>query len=162
WHRGLSSAIDAYGEMLVMAAEAMEKSLELNRRDKLAEICPPCFGPSVGPLPLGEPNHIVCLDGNFQHQRHLTSSIENGGLITPSLFLDIDGVEGFQTKMGQGVNAGTNPGLCRDPCAARHTAADDSRRKSHWKGCDKTGLMGVGCRHDQCLMFISIIQSGEK
>ncbi|KAH9806960.1 hypothetical protein DFH28DRAFT_918347 [Melampsora americana] len=45
---------------------------------------------------------------------------------------------------------------------ARHTAADDVRVKSHWKGCDETGSMGMGCRHDQCLKFISIIESGEK
>ncbi|KAH9809933.1 hypothetical protein DFH28DRAFT_903808, partial [Melampsora americana] len=34
--------------------------------------------------------------------------------------------------------------------------------KSHWKGCNETGLMGMGCRHDQCLRFIGIIQSGKK
>ncbi|KAH9823366.1 hypothetical protein DFH28DRAFT_881118, partial [Melampsora americana] len=27
------------------------------------------------PLPLGEPDHGVCLDGNFQHRNHLAASI---------------------------------------------------------------------------------------
>ncbi|KAH9808289.1 hypothetical protein DFH28DRAFT_886570, partial [Melampsora americana] len=156
WHRHLSSAVDAYRQMIVMAEEAIEKSLELTIKDKLAVICPPCFGPGVGRLPAGEPDHIVCLDGNFQHRRHLAASIEHGDILYPSLFLDIDGVDGFRTKMGQAPNA------AEDPCAASHTAADDSRGKSHWKGCDETGLMGMGCRHDQCIKFISIVQSGEK
>ncbi|KAH9816560.1 hypothetical protein DFH28DRAFT_891162 [Melampsora americana] len=144
-----------------MTEEATTRSLDLKIQDKMADICPQCFGPGVGPLPPGQQDHIVCLDGNFQHRRHLPASIENGGVMSPSLFMPPQEVEALATEIG-----------CRDPpckgrgevdsCTARHTAADDVRGKSHWKGCNETGLMGMGCRHDQCLRFISIIQSGKK
>ncbi|KAH9808495.1 hypothetical protein DFH28DRAFT_909305 [Melampsora americana] len=114
WNWDLSSAIHAYCEMIVMAEEAIEKSLNLIIADKLDGICSPCFGPGVGPRPIGEHNHIVCLNGNFQHRKHLAASIEHGGISTPSLFLDIDRVYGFRTKMGQTANAGAaNPGQCQ-------------------------------------------------
>ncbi|KAH9811811.1 hypothetical protein DFH28DRAFT_931486 [Melampsora americana] len=171
WHRTLSSAIDAYRQMIVMTEEAVTKSLNLTIQDKLAVICPQCYGPGVGPLPAGEPDHIVCLDGNFQHRRHLAASIEKGGIVTPSLFLPPQAMESLQAQFSQ--TGPTGQGAKQrakvpwheaevDPCAARHTAADDVRGKSHWQGCDETGLMGMACRHDQCLRFISIIQSGEK
>ncbi|KAH9820232.1 hypothetical protein DFH28DRAFT_885412 [Melampsora americana] len=41
WNQALSSAIHAYCEMIVMAEEAIEKSLDLTITDKLAGICPP-------------------------------------------------------------------------------------------------------------------------
>jgi hypothetical protein len=85
--------------MLVMAEEATEKSLQLSVKDKLGAICPRCFGPGVGPLPPGEPNHIVCLEGNFQHQRHLAASIERGEIISPSLFLGPDKLEAVRVKV---------------------------------------------------------------
>lgn len=48
------------------------------------------------------------------------------------------------------------------PCTEQHTAANDVRGKSHWGGCDETGIFGMGCRHDHTLRLINIVQSGEK
>jgi hypothetical protein len=87
--------------MLVMTEEATARSLDLKIQDKMADICPQCFGPGVGPLPPGEPDHIVCLDGNFQHRRHLAASIENGGIVSPSLFMPPEEVEALAAKMGR-------------------------------------------------------------
>ncbi|KAH9822566.1 hypothetical protein DFH28DRAFT_1181288 [Melampsora americana] len=166
WHRTLSSAIDAYRYMVVMSEDASSRSLNLTIKDELAGICPQCFGPGVSKLPLGEPDHIICMDGNFQHRRHLAASIENGGIISPSLFLPPEDVESLRQELSRTPRHGQGKVPWHDAevdsCTARHTAADDVRGKSHWKGCDETGLMGMGCRHDQCLKFISIIQSGEK
>lgn len=43
-----------------------------------------------------------------------------------------------------------------------HTAADDRRGPTTWRGCDDTGLLGMACRHDHALAFVNIVQSGEK
>ncbi|EGG02901.1 uncharacterized protein MELLADRAFT_90500 [Melampsora larici-populina 98AG31] len=43
-----------------------------------------------------------------------------------------------------------------------HTAANDTRTASTWRGCDNTGLLGMVCRHDHALAFINIEKSGEK
>lgn len=178
--------MDAYRTMLSMTDESISKALQLTEYDELAYKCPQCFGPGVGPLLNGEPCHCVCVDGNFQHRRHLAASIEAGGIITPSMFISPEEVETMraliQPKAGSGkrnswadaevVSIGTfflpfgpdqsTAFMTQDPCSARHTAADDVRGKQHWKGNDETGLEGLACRHDQCLKFISIIQSGEK
>ncbi|KAH9823367.1 hypothetical protein DFH28DRAFT_1118776 [Melampsora americana] len=63
--------------------------------------------------------------------------------------------------MGHTPNAGANLGQCQ---IAWHgpNSADNSQGKSHLKGCYKTGLMGMDCRHDRPLKLISIVQSGEK
>lgn len=85
--------------MIVMTDDTIERSLHLTEKDKLASICPPCYGPGLGHLPPGEASHVVCLDGNFQHRRHLAASIERGGIITPNLFLDPKVVEEVRIKM---------------------------------------------------------------
>lgn len=50
----------------------------------------------------------------------------------------------------------------KHPFSEQHTAANDVRGKSNWGGCDDTGLLGMACRHDHCLRYINISQSGEK
>jgi hypothetical protein len=53
-----------------------EELLIMGSMDKLADICPNCYGPAVsGKLP-HKPDYIVCMDGNFQHRRHLATSNE--------------------------------------------------------------------------------------
>lgn len=85
--------MDAYRQMLVMTDEAASKALKLTETDELAFKCPQCFGPGVGELPNGAACHIVCVDGNFQHRRHLAASIERGGIVTPFMFLPPEDVE---------------------------------------------------------------------
>lgn len=41
-------------------------------------------------------------------------------------------------------------------------AANDTRGRQTWRGCDETGLMGLACRHDHLLKFINIVQTGER
>jgi hypothetical protein len=59
--------------MLTATDRALDIELALSPREKLAENCPRCFGPSVRSLIAGEPDLVVCLDGNFQHRRHLVA-----------------------------------------------------------------------------------------
>lgn len=186
WNRTLSSCVDAYRQMLIMTDEAASKALWLTDVEELALKCPQCFGPGVEPLPEGEPCHCVCIDGNFQHRRHLAASLELGGIITPAMFIPPEEVEAMRDSLtlprlqskkknwgeAEVVSLPTHHPFhqlmltwhlnTKDPCTARHTAADDVRGKNHWKGNDETGLEVLACRHDQCLKFISIIQSGEK
>lgn len=93
--------------MLVMTEEAAEKSLQLTVKDKLAGICPQCFGPGVGPLPPGEADHVVCLDGNFQHRRHLAASIERGPVISPQIFIGPEALEEVRGRLVEPVANGT-------------------------------------------------------
>ena len=36
------------------------------------------------------------------------------------------------------------------------------RGKTHWGGCDDTGLVGMACQHDHLLHLANVEQSGEK
>lgn len=52
------------------------EALKLTPVEQLADNCPRCFGATVlGKMP-EEPDVVVCLDGNFQHQRHAASSVK--------------------------------------------------------------------------------------
>jgi hypothetical protein len=76
WRHTFSAVVDAYREMIRREQVVSEELLMMGSMDKLADICPNCYGPSVsGKLP-HEPNYIVCMDGNFQHRRHLAASNE--------------------------------------------------------------------------------------
>lgn len=162
-----SSAVDAYREMLRMEDKLATSALRLTPLDVLAGNCPSCFGPTVAGKRDNEPDHIVCLDANFQQRRHLAASAAwrgDSGLI-PSLFLLPKQVRTWKSKMEPKNNRGiaAQPVVeVIDPCSAQHTAANDSRGRQTWRGCDETGLMGLACRHDHLLKFINIVQSGER
>ncbi|KAA1088555.1 hypothetical protein PGT21_000207 [Puccinia graminis f. sp. tritici] len=76
WRKTLSASVDAYREMLRREKVVSEELMEMGPMDKLAEICPKCFGPPVTGKKPEEPDYIVCMDGNFQHRRHLAASHE--------------------------------------------------------------------------------------
>ncbi|EGF97248.1 uncharacterized protein MELLADRAFT_86337 [Melampsora larici-populina 98AG31] len=158
WHTPLYWAIDAYRQMLTMTEEALQIELNLTLIDKLAENCPRCFGPPVQNTnyPL-EPDIIVCMDGNFQHRRHLSAGTKQAKkpIKMPSLFLPEEQVNQMQARL-EGL-----PENDFQACADQHTAANDKRGNRHWGGCDETGLMGMACRHDHPLRFANIKQSGE-
>ncbi|EHS64150.1 uncharacterized protein PGTG_21900 [Puccinia graminis f. sp. tritici CRL 75-36-700-3] len=68
--------------------------------DKLSAICPKCFGPPVPGKKENEPDFIVCMDGNFQHRRHLAASSgipEQNKTFT--LFIDPDEVLQMESTM---------------------------------------------------------------
>jgi hypothetical protein len=51
-----------------------EELLQMGHMDKLANIFPKCYGPPVPGKTPDEPD--LCMDGNFQHHRHLAASQE--------------------------------------------------------------------------------------
>ncbi|KAH9807212.1 hypothetical protein DFH28DRAFT_1101289 [Melampsora americana] len=159
--RCLSSAVDAYREMLRMEDEMASAALRLTPLEALATSCPSCFGPKVPGKRPNEPDHIICLDANFQQRRHLAASASWRGDtgVLPPVFLAPGEVLFWKTKMD---SANQQKDVVVDPCSAQHTAADDVRGVQTWRGCDETGLMGMACRHDILLKFISIVQSGER
>jgi hypothetical protein len=53
-----------------------EELLQMGPMNKLANICPKCYGPPVPGKTPDKPDYIVCMDGNFQHRRHLAASQE--------------------------------------------------------------------------------------
>ncbi|EFP88713.2 uncharacterized protein PGTG_14679 [Puccinia graminis f. sp. tritici CRL 75-36-700-3] len=161
WRRTLTSAIDAYREMLRRDELLSEEMLSTGPMDQMADICPKCFGPPVPGKEESEPDYIVCMDGNFQHRRHLAASIENSTLKTPHLFIQPDEVKDMQTSM-QNQMESNQANVNVDPCSEQHTAANDIQGASTWAACDDTGIFGLACRHDQLLQMINIVQSGEK
>ena len=48
--------------------------MQMSPLDQVADICPKCFGPTIDGKNPNDPNYILCMDGNFQHQRHIASS----------------------------------------------------------------------------------------
>ncbi|OAV91961.1 hypothetical protein PTTG_02571 [Puccinia triticina 1-1 BBBD Race 1] len=161
WQRTLSSAVDAYREMLRREELLSEELLSMGPMDKLANLCPKCFGPPVPGKTENEPDYIVCLDGNFQHRRHMAASVEISKIKTPRLFIAPEEVKDMEMSMRTEVDCG-QVNINVDPCTEQHTAANNVRSASTWAGCDDTGIFGMACRHDQLLRMINIVQSGEK
>ncbi|OAV96048.1 hypothetical protein PTTG_26450 [Puccinia triticina 1-1 BBBD Race 1] len=152
--RTLSSAVDAYREMMRREKCISELMHDLGPMDKLADVCPKCFGP--------HPDYILCMDGNFQHRRHLKASVEIPNCIkTPSIFVTPDEVEKMERCMNKEMDEESEDQV-PDRCTQQHTAADDVRTGKTWKECDETGLFGMACRHDQIVNLINIVQSGER
>lgn len=105
WRRPLSSAVDAYCMMLRMSDDLAKRAMSLTSLQKLANICPPCFGPLIdSPCP-SEPDYIVCVDGSFQHQRHTASSQEwtANAPTYPPLFLPPKEVQAWKDKVQHNV-----------------------------------------------------------
>jgi hypothetical protein len=77
-----------------------ESLLSINPIDKMADICPPCYGPQAPGTRADEPDYIVCMDGNFQHRRHEAASVEVPRMLkTPSLFIKPDKVAQMEFSM---------------------------------------------------------------
>lgn len=92
--------------MLRLESELKIKALKLSSRQKLAANCPRCYGPAVEGKRRGEPDFIVCLDGNFQHRRHTQASAEwREEPVLPSLFMPQDLVNQWEDKRKTNQNA---------------------------------------------------------
>ncbi|EFP91019.2 uncharacterized protein PGTG_17291 [Puccinia graminis f. sp. tritici CRL 75-36-700-3] len=74
WRKTLSTSVDVYREMLRREKIISKEMLEMDPMDKMADICTKCYGPCVSGKKPNEPDYIVCMYGNFQHQRHLAAS----------------------------------------------------------------------------------------
>ena len=94
-------AVDAYRHLLAKEQELTKELLHNNDNDCLADICPQCFGPSDSNPIDTEPDFIVCMDGNFQHRRHILASVEPRNITygIPSLFLDPSTIENMETRL---------------------------------------------------------------
>lgn len=177
---------------MTLIREKEFRALRMDSAAQLAANCPRCFGPSVplGPsASCEEPDIIVCMDGNFQHRRHQAASVPIPGraLLKPELFIDPLSVEAmakltaqsskpkrmedfvapnglivsFIMKFVPPIVADLHISI-QDTCTQQHTAANEIWGKTHWGGCDDTGLVGMACRHDHLLVFANVEQSGEK
>ncbi|KAH9807911.1 hypothetical protein DFH28DRAFT_912325 [Melampsora americana] len=160
WRRPMACAVHAYRLILKARDDLEARALHLSSLQKLATLCPQCFGPGELSKCADEPDYIICLDGNFQHKRHSAASreFEEIELQYPPLFLNEDQVQAWDP----GTGGRGNVEIPLDPCTAQHTAAADRRCATTFQGFDDNGLMGMACRHDQFLAFINIVQSGEK
>ena len=77
-----------------------EEMMDMGPMDKLADMCPKCYGPQVLGKRIEEPDFIVCMDGNFQHRRHLAASAETQEPIkTPSIFIEPHKVSQMEESM---------------------------------------------------------------
>jgi hypothetical protein len=85
--------------MLHREERLSEEILQMSTMDKLAELCPKCFGSVVPGKKADEPDYIVCMDGNFQHRRHKAASNETIPLKNPSLFINPEEVEAMAISM---------------------------------------------------------------
>ncbi|KAA1109014.1 hypothetical protein PGT21_031059 [Puccinia graminis f. sp. tritici] len=102
WRKQLSKAVDAFREMLKREKELVAQVMKLEPLGELADICPKCYGPQVDGKREGEPDYILCMDGNFQHQRHLKASVEHSENIeTPSLFVQPCEVSEMEESLAQ-------------------------------------------------------------
>lgn len=166
--------------MLRMTESLENEAMKLSPLEKLAKICPPCFGGLLDNPRKSEPDYIVCINGNFQHRRHKAASTEfsESFIYTPTSFLDPNELKSWQAWVQEEVplvNFLFDPFqsplfftcwliqmIPQDPCSQQHTAANDKRTSSTWRGCDETGLILMACRHDRCLSFINVVKSGER
>ncbi|KAH9455589.1 hypothetical protein Pst134EA_023049 [Puccinia striiformis f. sp. tritici] len=100
WRKTLSSAVDAYREMLQREQALAEEVMEMTSMDKMADLCPKCFGPQVTGKRPSESHYHVCMDANFQQRRHLSASVEIAEhLKTPSLFIEPHVVSEMENSM---------------------------------------------------------------
>ncbi|KAH9816158.1 hypothetical protein DFH28DRAFT_1160735 [Melampsora americana] len=162
WRRTLSCAVDAYREIIRLQDELVQRALQLKPLDILAGNCPRCFGPLPAPDRLFgcETDYHVCLDANFQQRRHASASdeYEELGGIASDLFLPQDRVDEWAEKLDRSPNRAEAE---LDRCTTQHKAANDQRTGNTWRAAAETGVMGMGCRHDNLLALISI-NTGER
>ncbi|KAH9818880.1 hypothetical protein DFH28DRAFT_888009 [Melampsora americana] len=101
YRKGFSAAVNVYREMIRLEDKLASRALCLSPTEKLASNCPPCFGPKVPGKRPDEPDHVICLDGNFQHRRHEAASAkwrgESGTL--PSLFVEPNLIKIWEKRM---------------------------------------------------------------
>ncbi|EGG04331.1 uncharacterized protein MELLADRAFT_89479 [Melampsora larici-populina 98AG31] len=158
WGRQFSCAVDAYRRLIQVKEDLGTRAMELSPKEKLGANCPRCFGENIYAKKNGEPDYVVCVDGNFQQRRHMSASVEVKEIEIryPTLFLHPTQVNKWENVHPS--SADDTP----DPCTQMHTAANDSRSAATWRACDDTGLLAMVCRHDHALAFVNIVQSGEK
>ncbi|KAH9809781.1 hypothetical protein DFH28DRAFT_904161 [Melampsora americana] len=139
WRKPLSGAVYCYRQILKLIENLEAQSLNLTPLERLASNCPRCFGPAGNSGIKKGPQFVVCIS-------------------TPSLFMHPNDLARWEPNPLDARHSE----VALDPCTAQHTAAEDRRNASSWRGCEETGLIGLACRHDHMLKLVNVIKSGEK
>ncbi|KAE8181555.1 hypothetical protein CF336_g8875, partial [Tilletia laevis] len=127
--------------------------------DDLAMRCPACFGGLArNHVPVGAPQVIVCLDGNFQHKRHKAQDALRQSPRRPTSFISRQQLEATR-KVFENPNVGEGP---RTGCSADVKAAIDGFVKTSRAQFDIGGVVGMTCRHGSPLILVNVHDTGEK
>lgn len=105
----MSAAVDVYAAMIRFEKKLRLDALKLSPVERLADNCPRCYGPTVPGKMREEPDCVVCLDGNFQNQRHMASSAEpqSSTLHYPPLFIKPEELNVWKDHLNELHSAGT-------------------------------------------------------
>lgn len=113
----MSAAVDVYSACIRFEKKLRIEALRLSPIEQLADVCPRCFGPTVSGKSLDEPDCIISLDGNFQHQRHEASSAEDPATLRyPPIFIEPEELTVWKTHLEDLRSSGTG----RAPAAVRN------------------------------------------
>ncbi|KAH9813814.1 hypothetical protein DFH28DRAFT_1108501 [Melampsora americana] len=152
-----SNASHAFSQVKVLSQQVLQEGLKMKPTDMWAGRCPWCFGPAQDEHEgsAKEPDVIICMDGNFQHQHNILASKDDPPKTQyPSIFIP-------PSQIAQhNITVPAVP-LVKEGLEVTHKAADDTRGKSTWDKCDETGLFAAACCHDVPLAIVNLYQSGE-
>ncbi|SGY13827.1 BQ5605_C010g05987 [Microbotryum silenes-dioicae] len=154
----LQAAMDEYRFMQQLQATLTAEILGLSPRERLADVCPACFGPRIDEAGKSENDLdvIIAVDGNFQHRRFARATADPLKS-RPALFLPPDKIRNEQALIDGSTEAGE-----KDECTANWKAADGGVTSASSNVVADTGLVAAVCRHDHCLRLCNLHQSGEK
>ncbi|SCZ93247.1 BZ3500_MvSof-1268-A1-R1_Chr6-2g08556 [Microbotryum saponariae] len=113
--------------------------LGLSPRERLADVCPACFGPRINEAGKSENDLDVIIASR------------------PALFLPPDKIRNEQALIDGSTEAGE-----KDECTANWKAADGGVTSASSNVVADTGLVAAVYRHDHCLRLCNLHQSGEK
>ncbi|SCZ88287.1 BZ3500_MvSof-1268-A1-R1_Chr2-1g04311 [Microbotryum saponariae] len=151
----LQRALDEFRALTTSERELGD--LVLGVADSLSDKCPACYGSTRlnQAHHRVEVQHLVALDGNFQHSRD-TSAKYDPQESTPALFLGEDELESMK-EICDGGDSKKSEKACADSWKAANGGATQISR-----GKSDTGLVACVCRHDIALKMVNLYQSGEK
>ncbi|SGZ31058.1 BQ5605_C047g12295 [Microbotryum silenes-dioicae] len=154
----LQAAMDEYRFMQQLQATLTAEFIGLSPRERLADVCPACFGPRIDEADKSENDLdvIIAVDGNFQHRRFARATADPLKS-RPALFLSPDKIRNEQALIDGSTEAGE-----QDECTANWKAADGGVTSASSNVVADTGLVAAVCRHDHCLRLCNLHQSGEK
>ncbi|SGY78848.1 BQ5605_C008g04973 [Microbotryum silenes-dioicae] len=116
-------AMDEYRFMQQLQATLTAEILGLSPRERLADVCPACFGPRIDEAGKSENDLdvIIAVDGNFQHRRAKADPLKS----RPALFLPPDTFRNEQALIDGSTEAGEKvPWCCWTGTASHWTVAD--------------------------------------
>ncbi|KAH8923560.1 hypothetical protein BT69DRAFT_1242053 [Atractiella rhizophila] len=147
--------------ILLGVQQLLEETLNHRNSDRLAMICPPCFGPMENERKEDKvPDNIFSMDGNFVQRHQANSTINAIPLRHPPSFIPQEAIDDARETNETATSKYKSHD--KDACTESFKAADDKRSQSSFKNSDDTGLFAAVCRHDQPLIFANIFKSGEK